>query len=111
MHEIGKSTLVNQRALLMGYGNGRHPVLDDYYVAMSIYKLLGKREEEYVLCLSEGQGSFDPGLTRRGLELALPVPADHLIPYAQRHVVGELAKFRKMLEESYPKVKWNWRKE
>jgi hypothetical protein len=111
MREIGKSTLKGQRAVLVGYGNERNPQKDGHYIAMSIYKLLEREEEQYVLCLSEGPGSFDPGLTRRGLELALPLYADHLIPYAARFFGGELAKFKAVLLEAYPKVKWQWRKE
>jgi len=108
--EIGLSTLKGRKAVLVGYGFDIHPEREGWSIVLSIYQLDGRAE--YVLCLSqlgEGNERERRRLLAHALDRGLPLYADHLIPYAQRHAAGPLSEFKQALAEAYPAIKWRWR--
>ena len=113
MDERGRSTLMGQAVVLVGFGNGRHPLDPASYMALSVYQISGG--DSFVLCLSQGRGDRDPGLTAEGLDGG-SLPGEFIMPFAVRFVGGmKLPTLQKLLEESTlagdgKRYVWEWKK-
>ena len=109
MREIGKSTLLDELGILIGFGYGSNTFKSSgWWVGFNIYRI----SAGIVICISEGQGQYD--VVRERGNLGQLVPGAHFSPFAARFIGAGLdsAELREMLEQSLretvPDIQFEW---
>jgi hypothetical protein len=101
----GKSTLTSDMGQIVGHGAGPHPT---YGPAGFLSLFFVRTGTEWVVCMSEGTGAYDWKAARKGL--GADIPGNQFAPFAQRGLGVSVPydQFRKLMEESFPGMKFEW---
>jgi hypothetical protein len=104
----GKSTLKSDKGQIIGHGAGPHPTTGPGGFLSLFFVRTGT---EWVVCMSEGIGAYDWEAARKGL--GADIPGNQFAPFAQRGLGASVPydQFRKIMEESFPEMKFEWVKE
>jgi hypothetical protein len=104
MEQKGKSTLIGKTATLVGFGFAPHPLQLNCYIESVVYQLAN---DEFVLCLAQGEGEGNPVEQRKGL--GQKVPGVLFAPFAERHINGiDFLKLQEIMAQGMPEMKFEW---
>ncbi len=84
----GKSSLLNETGVVVGFGHAPHPMIEDGFMSLFIVRT----RDKWVICLTEGKGTYNVEQARDGLRKR--IEGKTFAPYAARGMGAELPFWR-----------------